>query len=767
MAGIQGQSNDTLKETTLVENNNFDFQQNEQRPLQDFTEQAYLDYSMYVILDRALPHIGDGLKPVQRRIIYAMSELGLKSAAKYKKSARTVGDVIGKFHPHGDSACYEAMVLMAQPFTYRYPLIDGQGNWGSMDDPKSFAAMRYTESKLTVYAEMLLNELGRGTVGWLSNFDGTLQEPELLPARLPNILLNGATGIAVGMATDIPPHNLLEINSACIRLLASPKATIEELFEYIKGPDFPTNAEIITAKEEILELYKTGHGSVKTRAVWEKKDGNIIVSALPHQSSSSKILEQIAAQMNEKKLPMLDDLRDESDHENPVRIVLIPRSNRVDCNVLMSHLFATTDLERSYRVNMNIIGIDGRPKVMNLKAILKEWLSFRIETVTRRLQYRLDQILAQIHILKGLMIAYLNIDEVIQIIREEEKPKAVLMKRFKLSDLQTEGILDLKLRKLGKLEEIEIKDELIELGKEKKSLQLVLSSKRRLKTLVSKELNADAKSFGDKRKSPLVEREEAQAIDEKQLILTEDVSVILSNKGWVRSAKGHNIDPHSLNYKAEDSFKCSAAGRSNQNAVFIDSSGRCYALPAHLLPSARSHGEPVSSKFNTPDGASFEGVMLGNGNELYLLASDAGYGFIVKLEDMVTKNKNGKAVVNLPKESKILLPVSVSDYATDLIAAVSTAGRLLVFKLNELPLLSKGKGLKIIQIHPKKLKLREEYVAMIAVVPDGEVLFVKSGKRHLKIKPTDIEHYIGNRGLRGNMLPRGFRNISEISAVKE
>ena len=749
----------------MAENSNFDFQQNEQRPLQDFTEQAYLDYSMYVILDRALPHIGDGLKPVQRRIIYAMSELGLKSIAKYKKSARTVGDVIGKFHPHGDAACYEAMVLMAQPFTYRHPLIDGQGNWGSMDDPKSFAAMRYTESKLTAYAEVLLSELGQGTVEWSPNFDGTLQEPELLPARLPNILLNGTTGIAVGMATDIPAHNLIEVTNACISLLGSPKSTVKELCEHIKGPDFPTNAEIITPKEDLLEMYKTGNGSVKMRAVWEKEDSNIVVSALPHQSSSSKILEQIAAQMHAKKLPMLDDLRDESDHENPVRIVLVPRSNRVDRNDLMSHLFATTDLERSYRVNMNIIGTDGRPKVMDLRSILKEWLSFRIATVTKRLEYRLDKILAQIHILKGLMIAYLNIDEVIKIIREEDKPKAVLMKRFKLSDIQAEGILELKLRKLAKLEEIKIKGELKEFEKERKALKQTLGSKQRLKTLVKKELQADAKEFGDKRKSPLIEREEAQAIDETKLIPTEDVSVILSDKGWIRAAKGHDIDPYSLNYRAEDSFKCLATGRSNQITVFIDSTGRCYTLPTHSLPSARSHGEPVSSKLNPPDGASFEGVMLGDGDKLHLLASDAGYGFIIKLEDMVTKNKNGKAVVNLPKESQILPPVVVSQYETDLIAAVSTIGRLLVLQLNELPLLAKGKGLKIIQIPPAKLKAREEYVVAMTIIPAGSTLSIKSGQRHLKLKSADIKHYMGERGRRGSMLPRGFRNISGMEAV--
>ncbi|MEE9160407.1 MAG: DNA topoisomerase IV subunit A [Gammaproteobacteria bacterium] len=750
----------------MAENSNFDFQQNEQRPLQDFTEQAYLDYSMYVILDRALPHIGDGLKPVQRRIIYAMSELGLKSVSKYKKSARTVGDVIGKFHPHGDSACYEAMVLMAQPFTYRYPLIDGQGNWGSMDDPKSFAAMRYTESKLTAYAEVLLSELGLGTVKWLPNFDGTLQEPELLPARLPNILLNGTTGIAVGMATDIPPHNLIEVTSACIRLLGSPKTTVEQLFEHIKGPDFPTHAEIITPKADILEIYKTGHGSVKMRAVWEKEDSNVVITALPHQSSGSKILEQIAAQMHAKKLPMLDDLRDESDHENPTRIVLIPRSNRVDRNNLMSHLFATTDLERSYRVNMNIIGIDGRPRVMDLRSILKEWLSFRTATIKKRLEFRLDKILAQIHILKGLMIAYLNIDEVIQIIREEDKPKAVLMKRFKLSDIQAEAVLELKLRKLAKLEEIKIKDELAELDKERKALQLTLSSKQRLKTLVSKELNADAKAFGDKRKSPLVEREGAQAIDETKLIPTEDVSVILSNKGWVRAAKGHDIDPDSLNYRVEDAFKCMATGRSNQSTVFIDSTGRCYTLPTHSLPSARSHGEPVSSKLNPPDGATFEGVMLGEGDKLYLLASDAGYGFVAKLEDLMTKNKNGKAVVNLPKESLILPPVIVNQYNTDLIAAVSTIGRLLIFQLNELPLLARGKGLKIIQIPPAKLKTREEYVMAMTVVPVNTILTIQSGQRHLNLKPADIKHYMGERGRRGNMLPRGFRNISGMTVTE-
>lgn len=750
----------------MSDNINFQFEQNEQRPLQDFAEQAYLDYSMYVILDRALPHISDGLKPVQRRIIFAMLELGLKSVSKYKKSARTVGDVIGKFHPHGDSACYEAMVLMAQPFTYRYPLIDGQGNWGSMDDPKSFAAMRYTESKLMAYAEVLLSELGQGTVEWRPNFDGTLQEPGLLPARLPNILLNGTTGIAVGMATDIPPHNLIEVTSACIRLLESPKSTVEELCEHIKGPDFPTHAEIITSREDILELYKSGTGSVRMRAVWEKEDSHIVITALPHQSSGSKILEQIAAQMHAKKLPMLDDLRDESDHENPVRIVLIPRSNRVNCDDLMSHLFATSDLERSYRVNMNIIGLDGRPKVMDLRSILKEWLSFRITTVTKRLQHRLDNILAQVHILQGLMIAYLNIDEVILIIRQKDKPKSVLRKRFKLSDIQAEAILDLKLRRLAKLEEIKIKGELKELEKEGKALKQTLGSRQRLKTLVKKELQADAKEFGDKRKSPLIERQEAQAIDETKLLPTEAVTVILSTKGWVRVAKGHDIDPKTLNYRAEDSFKCMASGHSNQNTVFIDSTGRCYTLPTHSLPSARSHGDPVSSRVNPPDGASFEGVMLGKASNTYLMASDAGYGFIAKLEDLVSRNKNGKLVVSLPRESKLLPPVIVMNYETDLIAAVSTIGRLLIFPLNQLPLLAKGKGLKIIQIPPAKLQAREEYVVAMTVVSDNAILTIKSGQRHLKLKPVDIKHYVGERGRRGNMLPRGFRNITWMGVVE-
>lgn len=743
----------------------FDFEQNEKRPLHEYTEKAYLDYSMYVILDRALPHIGDGLKPVQRRIIYAMSELGLKSSAKYKKSARTIGDVLGKFHPHGDSACYEAMVLMAQDFSYRYPLIDGQGNWGSMDDPKSFAAMRYTESKLTSYSDVLLSEVSQGTVDWVPNFDGTLEEPKILPARLPNILLNGTTGIAVGMATDIPPHNLKEVASACIRLIESPKSTVKELCEHIKGPDYPTKAEIITPKSAIQEIYETGNGSIKMRAIWEKEDGNIVITALPHQSSGSKILEQIAGQMQAKKLPMLEDLRDESDHENPVRLILIPRSNRINLEELMLHLYATTDLERNYRVNLNIIGLNGRPQVKDLRVILKEWLEYRTETVRRRLQFRLDKVLAQIHILEGLMIAYLNIDEVIKIIREEDKPKAVLMKRFKLSDIQADAVLDLKLRKLAKLEEIKIKGELDELNDERKQLDTTLGSAQRLKTLVRKEIEADAAEFGDERKSPLKEGEEAKAIDETSLVPTEPVTIILSEKGWVRAAKGHEVDPETLNYKSGDSFKQSSLGRSNQSAVFVDSSGRCYSLPAHSLPSARSLGEPISARLTPPDGVTFEGVMAGEPESIYLVGSDAGYGFMVKLEDVYTKNRNGKSIISVPNGANVLAPSKVNDMKNDWVAAVSSIGRMIMFPMSELTLLPKGKGLKIIQIPPAKLKTREEYVVAMTTMGETDNLLIYSGKKHMAMKSADQEYYIGERGRRGNMLPRGYRSVNRIVAV--
>ncbi len=742
----------------------FDFEQNEKQPLEVYTEKAYLDYSMYVILDRALPHISDGLKPVQRRIIYAMSELGLKATSKYKKSARTVGDVIGKFHPHGDSACYEAMVLMAQNFSYRYPLIDGQGNWGSMDDPKSFAAMRYTESKLTAYADTLLSEVEHGTVEWLSNFDGTLDEPKLLPARLPNILLNGTTGIAVGMATDIPPHNLKEVSSACIRLLDSPKSSVADLCKHIKGPDFPTNAKIISSKTSIREIYKTGNGSIKARAVWYKEDGNIIISAIPYQSSGNKIMEQIASQMQSKKLPMIEDLRDESDHENPIRLILVPRSNRINEEELMLHLFATTDLERSYRVNLNIIGNNGRPQVKDLKTILKEWLDYRTETVRKRLRFRLDNVTSSIHILAGLMIAYLNIDKIIKIIRKEDKPKNILMKKFKLSDLQADAILNLRLRRLAKLEEVKIKTELGDLKKEKKELETILGSRQRLKTVIKREIQNDAKLFGDERNSPINEAKEAKVIDEKSLISSEPVTIILSEKGWVRAAKGHDVDPLSLNYKSGDNFKQISLGKSNQLAVFLDSNGRCYALPSHSLPSARSFGEPVSARLTPPDGVSFEGVMTGTPDTVYLLATDSGYGFMVKLDDLYTKNRNGKVILRVPANSNVLLPAKVNDIENDWVAAVSSIGRLLMFPISELTLLPKGKGLKIIQIPPAKLKTREEYVVAITAMGEIDNLIVYTSKRHTVLKTNEQEKFIGERGRRGAMLSRNFRNVIRISS---
>ena len=750
----------------MTDNLNLEFAHVEQQPLHEFTERAYLDYSMYVILDRALPSIADGLKPVQRRIIYAMSELGLKATAKFKKSARTVGDVLGKYHPHGDTACYEAMVLMAQDFSYRYPLIDGQGNWGSIEEPKSFAAMRYTESRLQRYAELLLLELEQGTADWVPNFDGTVTEPRLLPARMPNVLLNGTTGIAVGMATDIPPHNLREVAAACIRLLDQPKTGIEELCELIQGPDYPTRAEIITPAEEIRELYRTGNGSIKMRAVWEKEEGNIVITALPYQASGNRILEQVAAQMQAKKLPMLEDLRDESDHENPVRLVLVPRSNRVNLEDLMSHLFATSDLQRSYRVNMNMIGIDGKPQVKDLKLILEEWLQFRLETVRRRLQYRMDKLENQIHILQGLMIAYLNIDEVIAIIRFEEDPKQELIKRFGLSEVQAEAILELKLRKLAKLEELRIKGDLDELEQERDSLRQILDSRTRLKTLVKKELKEDAERYGDDRRSPLIARAEARAMDETELAPAEQVTVILSEKGWVRSAKGHDIDPETLNYRAGDGFKQATRGRSNQLAVFLDSTGRCYAIQAHVLPSARSLGDSLSSFINPPDGASFAGVMIGAPEGVYLLASDAGYGFRVKLEDLYVRNKSGKAVLNVPEGAQVLPPVPIEDDQADSIAAISSSGRLLVTDLKELPMLTKGKGLKIIQIPPAKFKAREEFVIALCAFRTGESVLLLSGKRQLTLKPAILENFRGERGRRGSLLPRGFRQISRADVIK-
>ncbi len=734
--------------------------------LREYAEKAYLDYSMYVILDRALPNIGDGLKPVQRRIVYAMSELGLKATAKFKKSARTVGDVIGKFHPHGDSAAYEAMVLMAQDFSYRYPLIDGQGNWGSPDDPKSFAAMRYTESRLTHYADILLAELGQGTVDWQPNFDGTLDEPMVLPARVPNLLLNGTTGIAVGMATDIPPHNLREVVRATIRLLEAPRAAIEELDDIIQGPDFPTEAEIITPRAEISAMYKTGRGSLKMRAAWRVEDGAIVIHALPHQVSGSKVLEQIAAQMQARKLPMVGDLRDESDHEHPTRFVVVPRSNRVDLDALMSHLFATTDLERNYRVNLNVIGIDGRPGVKSLATILLEWLEFRRTTVRRRLEYRLEKVLKRLHILEGYLVAYLNIDEVIRIVREEDAPRPALMARFELTEVQADAILDLKLRNLAKLEEMKIRGEQNELADERDDLEKTLGSDARLKTLIKKELEAVANDHGDERRSPIVAREEAKAFSELELTTADPLTIVLSEKGWIRAGKGHDIDPETLSYKSGDAFKLSAKGRSNQPTVVFDSTGRSYSLPSHQLPSARGQGEPLTGRINPPSGATFEALLTGVDADRYLLASDAGYGFIARFADLQTKNKAGKAVLSLPKGAGVLQPGSVgsADEAA-MVAAVTNEGRLLVFPLTDLPELSRGKGNKIIGIPTPRAAAREELMVGAVVLVPGTVLQITAGKRHLKLKFSDLENYRGERGRRGNKLPNGFQKVVAVGVV--
>ena len=732
--------------------------------LRDYAEKAYLDYSMYVILDRALPNVGDGLKPVQRRIIYAMSELGLKATAKYKKSARTVGDVIGKFHPHGDSAAYEAMVLMAQPFSYRYPLVDGQGNWGSADDPKSFAAMRYTESRLTGYADALLGELGQGTVDWTPNFDGTMDEPSVLPAQVPNVLLNGTTGIAVGMATDIPPHNFREVVTATIRLLEYPKSTVDDLCEHIKAPDFPTTAEIITSQDDIKAFYRSGRGSIKMRAHWVKEDGAIIIDAIPYQVSGARVLEQIAAQMQAKKLPLVSDLRDESDHENPTRLVIVPKSNRVDIDALMSHLFATTDLERSYRINLNLIGNDGRPAVKSLDTILREWLAFRTETVTRRLQYRLEKVLARLHLLEGYLVAYLNIDEVIHIIRTEDKPKAVLIERFGLSDAQAEAVLELKLRNLAKLEEMKIKGEQDELNLEREQLELTLGSTARMRTLIKKELLAIADRFGDERSSPLVQRAEAKAFSEKELMSTEPVTVVLSAKGWIRAAKGHDVDPESLSYKAGDAFSLAAAGRSNQSAILIDDTGRAYTLPSHNLPSARGQGEPVTGRINPPTGSSFKALLMGDEKDKVLLASDAGYGFVTELGHLMAKNKAGKSVLNLPPGAEVLPPALIPVGDDLLVASVSSEGRLLVFPLSDLPELARGKGNKIISIPSARVKTREEMMTAVAVLTPESKLVLHAGKRHLSLKLQELDHYRGERGRRGSKLPRGLQNVDFLIA---
>jgi len=739
----------------------------EQIPLKEFTEKSYLDYSMYVILDRALPQIGDGLKPVQRRIIYAMSELGLSTGQKPKKSARTVGDVIGKYHPHGDSACYEAMVLMAQDFSYRYAIIDGHGNWGSTDDPKSFAAMRYTESRLMPYARSLLAELGDGTVDWVPNFDGTMEEPVVLPARLPNLLLNGTTGIAVGLSTDIPPHNLREVASAVIHLIDDPKATIAQLMKHIKGPDFPTGGELISPRSEIKQIYHKGNGTLRLRASYKKENGDIVITALPYQIPGSKVLEQIAMQMRNKKLPLVEDLRDESDHEEPIRLVITPKSSKVDVDELMSHLFSTTSLERTCRVNMNIVALDGRPKNFSLVALLSEWIKFRKDTVKRRLRHRLQIVTDRLHILDGLLIAYLDIDKIIAIIRTQDKPKPALMKRFKLSDIQAEAILNLRLRNLAKLEEMKIRGEQEELNEERDGLDKTLKSASRLKTLIKNEIIEDAEAYGDERRTKLVEREAAQALDEAQLVANEPVTVVLSQRGWARAAKGHEIDPLALSYKSGDSFLAAAQGRSNQLAMFIDSTGRVYSVIAHTLPSARGQGEPLSGRFKPPDGAEFCGTMIGDPDSKYLLASDAGYGFITTLSDLISRNKAGKSILRVPPGGRAVVPAPVPADCECLIAAVTSIGKLLVFEAEELPELAKGKGNKIIGIPSGKYKEGEEKLVAVAVIAEEGNMQVLSGARRMTIRWDDLDDYYYERGRRGNLLPQGWRKVERLAAEQE
>ncbi|NIF21307.1 DNA topoisomerase IV subunit A [Candidatus Pantoea multigeneris] len=733
----------------------------ERLALHKFTENAYLNYSMYVIMDRALPYIGDGLKPVQRRIVYAMSELGLSASAKFKKSARTVGDVLGKYHPHGDSACYEAMVLMAQPFSYRYPLVDGQGNWGAPDDPKSFAAMRYTESRLSKYAEVLLGELGQGTVDFTPNFDGTLQEPKMLPARLPNILLNGTTGIAVGMATDIPPHNLREVAQAAIALIDKPETTLDQLLDIVQGPDYPTEAEIITPREEIRKIYQNGRGSIRQRAVWKKEEGDVVITALPHQVSGARVLEQIATQMRNKKLPMVEDLRDESDHENPTRLVIVPRSNRVDLEQVMNHLFATTDLEKSYRVNLNMIGLDNRPAVKNLLEIISEWLVFRRDTVRRRLNYRLERVLRRLHILEGLLTAFLNIDEVIHIIRSEDEPKPVLMSRFELSETQAEAILELKLRHLAKLEEMKIRGEQSDLEKERDQLQAILASERKMSNLLKKELQADSAAYGDERRSPLREREEAKALSETELTPSEPVTIVLSQMGWIRSAKGHDIDPTGLSYKAGDSFLAAARGKSNQPVALLDSTGRSYTLDPTSLPSARGQGEPLTGKLTPPPGALMQQVLMEADEQKLLMASDAGYGFICTFSDLVSRNRAGKTLLTLPENASVMTPLAVH-HEDDMLLAITAAGRMLMFPVGELPQMSKGKGNKIISIPAAEAASGVDKLAWLVILPVGSSVTLHVGKRKLIMRSEELQKFRADRGRKGTLLPRGLQKIDRV-----
>ncbi len=738
----------------------------EQLSLDAFVRPSYLNYAMYVIMDRALPFIGDGFKPVQRRIVYAMSELGLRSTTKHKKSARTVGDVLGKYHPHGDTACYEAMVLMAQDFSYRYPLIDGQGNWGSNASPKEFAAMRYTEARLSAYADVFLSELSMGTADWAPNFDGTLNEPRMLPARLPNIILNGATGIAVGMATDIPPHNLNEIINACIHLIDKPKSTIEDICQIIKGPDFPTGAEIITSKEEITNIYRSGQGMIRMRATYEYENGDIVITSLPYQVSSAKVIEQVALQIREKKLSMISDIRDLSDQDEPTRLVITPRSNRVDKEALISHLFATTELEKSYKINMTVIGLNRKPQTLGLLEIITQWLQFREQTVIRRLKFRLNKIKERLHILDALLVAYLNLDEVIRIIREYDEPKPVLMQQFKLTDLQAEAILQIRLRQIAKLEEIKIKNEREELVKEKNWIEKTLASKQRLKTLMKNELREDAQKYGDERRTLIVEREEARAIKAVELTAVEPVTVVLSTGGWVRAAKGHELEPANLTYKAGDGFLSAARGKTTHPAIFLDTKGRSYSLPAHTLASARGHGEPLTGKLTPSNGARFLSVIMGSSDQKVLLASDAGYGFMTNIANMVTKNTKGKSMLSVPKDCEPLPPLYVNNYETDFLAAITTEGRMLVIPVKVLPELPRGKGNKIIHIPPARFKKREEYVKLLEVIPEDATIKVHAGKQSVRLTPEIISSFIGERGRRGKKLPRGYRKADRIEIIQ-
>ena len=732
--------------------------------LHEYTERAYLDYSMYVIGERALPHLGDGLKPVQRRIVYAMSQLGLNANAKFSKSARTVGEVIGKFHPHGDAACYEAMVLMAQPFSFRYPLVQGQGNWGAPDDPKSFAAQRYTESRLSAYADLLLGEVGRGTVRFAPNFDGTLQEPEQLPARLPMVLLNGSTGIAVGMATDVPPHNLREVASACVHLLDHPRATTEELMAHVAGPDFPADATVITPRSDLLEAYTTGRGTVRARARYVRENGDIVVVGLPYQVSPARVLEQIGAQMQARKLPMLVDIRDESDHENPTRLVLTPRSNRVDVERLMSHLFATTDLERSHRLNFNVIDLDRRPKVLGLQALLREWLRFRTDCVRRRIEFRLQAIRRRLHVLEGLLVAYRNLDEVIRIVREEDEPKQRLMAAFDLSDEQATAILDLRLRQLARLEEEKLNAERRDLTTEDAELSAILASPARMRALIKQEIQADAEQYGDDRRTELAIAAEARPFTETDLLSTEPVTVILSTKGWARVAKGHDIDPAELAYRGDDAFLAAARGRSNEACVFFDSAGRAYVAAAHTLPSARGQGEPLTGRLKPPDGARFVGVALGDPSARLLLASDFGYGFATILADTLSKNRAGKAVLNVPVGGVALPPVLVGDAASH-IAVATNRGRLLAFPLQEVPVLARGKGQRLLGIPPKALREDGERVVALAALGEQDKLLAHAGARHLALRFRELTHYVGARAGRGRVLPRGFQKVDRLAVA--